>query len=473
MGFITPSELHADSTIGTIDFMDCELGDAKSLIRRKAECAEFEVPEDYENPSKKTIKLRVARIKANAKTAKADPVTLIAGGPGQGAVDAFNPSLGQLIKIRFERDIYLIDQRGTGKSNPLECPDIEVPDTLDEDVLMQYGKDCLSAIESDTRFYNTSNAVRDLDAVRAALGAEQWNLYGGSYGTRVALHYLRKYPEHARTVTIDGVAPPDWHLGETMSQDRQNALDLLFARCKNDKACNKSFPNFEEGVYQLIEELDEPRTIKLDNINNGQIEEFEFTKQHLTQLVGLQTYYPLLSSILPVVLHEAYANNNLAPIARQLKVLGANPMALNQGVFNSAACTEDVPFYQANPNETDSRFYGNDIISSLNKVCEFWPEGIRDTDFKDPVKSDKPILILSGSVDPVTPPKNGEQVAQHLSNSKHIVMDGQGHGLLTVGCMPKIVANFIDTASVNELDTECLEIQKPTPLFINFYGPEP
>ena len=236
----------------------------------------------------------------------------------------------------------------------------------------------------------------------------------------------------------------------------------------------KVFPDLEEGVYKLLDELTEqPKVLTLDNINTGQKETFTFKREHLVQLVGLQTYVPLLTSILPVVLHEAYANDNLAPMARQVKNLGANPLGLNFGVFYSAACTEDYPFYSANTQKKNSRFFGLDIIETLSEICEFWPKGVHDENFKQPINSDKPVLILSGTVDPVTPPANGEHVKKSLSNSKHIVMQGQGHGLLIIGCMPKVVAQFIDTASIEDLETQCLEIQKPIPLFINFYGPEP
>jgi len=473
--FFKPNTL-ADTQVGEIKFTDCTISDESERSRTKAECAYFRVPENYAEPEGKKIDLYVARIKASKKLPEADPITLIAGGPGQGAVKSYAPLLTQFRTLSTNRDIYLIDQRGTGKSKPLQCPDMADPEIeFDEELTKKLTLECLNSLSVDTRFYNTSVAVKDLDAIRIALGIEQWNLLGISYGTRVALHYLRKYPDSARTTVIDGVAPPDWNLGANMPFDRQNTLEQMFIRCESDPACNESIPNLRNGVNKLVEELKlEAKQIKVENINNGKIEDFKFTAQHLIGLVAQYTYSPTTVSILPIILHEAYANNNFAPIARQVLLQKDAPPPINMGMFLSAICTEDFPFYAKDDIDIKSvkeTFFGIDTFNNLKFSCSVWPRGIIDEDFKYPVVSDKPVLLLSGTADPVTPPRNAEQVKQHLKNSLHIVGKDYGHGLTPHGCTIEIITKFIQTASTEGLEYDCVNDFKAEPLFLNVNGP--
>ena len=150
--------------------------------------------------------------------------------------------------------------------------------------------------------------------------------------------------------------------------------------------------------------------------------------------------------------------------------------ALSYGMHNAIVCTEDVPFYQ--PAEIDASalaatYLGARQVEILQEICKIWPRGVMDEDFKDPVVSDNPVLILSGGADPVTPSRNGDHAALNLSNSLHIVGAGQGHGLAIVGCVPRLLEEFVDSASLDGLDTSCVELQGPSPFFLSFSGPAP
>lgn len=471
---------YPDSTIGTIEFSNCKIADASGENRYKAECALFEVPEDYSNPEGTKIELYIARFKSKNDKDRGDAMTLLAGGPGQGAVDAFAPSIRLLNKINTDQDIYLIDQRGTGDSNQMQCQ--ENNDLLgadfDPEEIIQYTKECLEQLPGDAQFYTTSVAMRDLDNVRLALGLEQWNIYGGSYGTRTALHYLRQYPDSTRTVIIDAVVPPTKSLGPEIALESQRALDELLSRCAEDEDCHAAFPNLSEEVNSLMAELKtESRTVSIENIATGKLEEMEFTHAHLAVGIRLALYSPYTLSTLPTMLHEAAANDHYGPIARQsISMMRRMGDMLSIGMHNSVVCTEDVPFFDnenIDRSALEATYMGVENVDMLQTMCSVWPTGPIDEDFKTPVVSDKPVLILSGTADPITPPSYGEQAAESLSNSLHIILKGQGHIQLNTGCMPTIVAKFVEAASVEGLEATCLDKLKPDPFFIDFNGPTP
>lgn len=477
---IRPSIILADSTIGEIKFTKCKIDVTSSRRSYKSECANFSVPEDYANPDGKKIELRIARFKAKNEKERGDAMTLLAGGPGQGAIETFVPYISALNKINANQDIYLIDQRGTGQSNQMQCPqNLEIQnEEFDEALFLELTQKCLDQLPGDPRFYTTSVAMIDLDKVRAALGLEQWNIYGGSYGTRTALHYLRQYPEHTRSVIIDAVAPTTMPLGPDIPFQSQRALDDLLSRCANEESCNTAFPDLTDEVNTLINSLkQQAKAVTIENIASGKLEEIQFTHNHLVAAVRMGLYSPMTVAILPAMLHEAAANEHYAPLARQsINTIRNMSDAMSIGMHNSVMCTEDVPFF-ASENidkiKLDATYMGSDIVEMLATMCELWPTGPIDEGFRTPLVSDKPVLLISGTADPITPPEYAELVAQSLSNSKHIVLNGLGHTQLGSGCMPTVMAKFIEAASVNELRTECLDKLKPDPFFIDFNGPKP
>lgn len=465
--------------VGHISFTECRISDSSGIRHRNLECGWLEVPEDFRHPNGKKITLFIGRLKAAGSKAETDPLILIEGGPGGAPSESFIfPGRG-FDKIQQQRDIYLIDQRGTGKSNPLRCPMLtEFSFDYSAEKIQELARQCVAQLSGNPEFYTTSVAVKDLDRVREALGYRQWNIYGVSYGSRVALHYLRRFPAATRAIILDGVVYPALNLGPDIALQSQRALRQLIERCAESEECRQQYPDLEEGVKQLFTQLKRnPLTVEVNNFSTGRKQTMEFTEFHLVAVVRFALYSPASAAILPVMLHEAYANNNFEPLARNaMEYSSALESTISIGMHNSVVCTEDIPFVDKkalNKSALRDTYMGTEAVDSMLAMCDVWPRGILDEDFKSPVVSDKPVLLLSGGADPITPPEYAEKAAQKLSNSMHIVVPGHGHGISYLGCMPILMAKFIKNASLDDLQNDCLEKQEPDPFFIDFNGPAP
>ncbi|MCU0493335.1 MAG: alpha/beta hydrolase, partial [Chloroflexaceae bacterium] len=249
---------------------ECQLAAPGLNLRVSARCATLAVPEDRAAPQGRMINLRIAVLPALSRSPAPDPLFLLAGGPGQAATEAFVPLLGTLERINQERDLVLVDQRGTGQSNPLQCAADENSDGSTE-ALVAWARSCAERQNADLTKYTTSIAMDDLDQVRAALGYEQINLLGVSYGTRAAQSYLRQYPNRVRTLILDGVLPQDEALGVAMARDAQRAFDQMVARCRDDATCNQAFPNVAQDFSALLAKLDsQPLNVTLNDPFTGQ-----------------------------------------------------------------------------------------------------------------------------------------------------------------------------------------------------------
>ena len=471
-----------------VTFENCTIG--TSGIQRQAECATLDVPLDPSDPAQGMLALSVARIESRRQSGNTDAITILAGGPGQSAIDMF-PSVAFAFRhIMRDRDVILIDQRGTGASTLLDCPEMNDAANLDSAVnletdpqeLTRQAKLCLETLPADPQLFTTSVAVMDLEAVRLQLGISQWNLYGISYGTRVAAHYLKRYPDAVRTMILDAVVPPQVSLGPDISRLAQDSLEHIFSRCETDIGCNEAFGNLVAPTLELLDDLAErPRAITYEDIASGQLTSREFTREHLAATLRLMSYSSQTAAILPSMLHEAIENDNLAPFARQADIQSTSlSTSLATGMHHAVICTEDVPFFADNMSDGQAgsslarrSYLGNDIVSAITATCQHWPAGRIDENFKEPLKSDKPTLVLSGGADPITPPAYGELVATHLSEVKHIVNEAQGHMQAAFGCMPVLMAQFVEQADADTLDTACLERLKPTPFFVDANGPLP
>jgi pimeloyl-ACP methyl ester carboxylesterase len=337
--------------------------------------------------------------------------------------------------------------------------------------------ECLDSLDNDSRYYTTSVAVRDLDEVRQALGFEQLNLLGGSYGTRVALHYLRRYPQATRAVIIDGVIPADMSLGPGIAVEAQKALDMGFARCAADPACHEAFPDPAADLKLLREQLtSQPLVLTLPDPLTGELLEERFSEMHMAVAIRMLNYSPQTVALIPLLLKEAVNGNPTPMLAQTLMISSSINEALALGMHNAVVCAEDIPFIddpESYRQELEKTFLGTMMLDSLTAICDVWPAGIIDDDFKTPVISDKPVLLLSGEADPITPPSYAEQAMATLSNSQHIELIGQGHGQLGNGCVPKLLGEFIANPDSLPLDKSCAELTQPVGFFLDFNGPAP
>jgi len=442
-------------------------------------CGWLSVPENRDAPTGREIRLRVTLIPALRTNAEHDPLVILAGGPGQSAHDAYAIAGPAFAAVRRDRDIVLLDQRGTGQSNRLDCEftdDVEL-ESNDPQQLQAQARHCLSALHGDPRFYTTSVAVRDLEALRVALGYEKLNFYAVSYGTRVAQHYLRRYPSRVRTAVLDGVVPIDLALGPDIAPRAQQALDAIFDRCTADVACSKAFPDIRSQFNALRERLErEPiKTELLDPLDAKPISETLGSAQ-LSAAVRLLTYSDETASLLPLLIHQAQSGQRPQPLLAQYLMIERNTgLQLAYGMHFAVVCSEDAPRWPERiPDAALAATYlGGTFMSGLKAVCDVWPRGVVDEGFSAPLHSDVPVLILSGGNDPVTPQQYGERALASFSNGRHLVLPGQGHGQIATGCMPRLVAQFIRSANADSLDTACLKGVAPTPFMLSASGTGP
>jgi pimeloyl-ACP methyl ester carboxylesterase len=456
----------------------CQLGAAGSPSRLAARCGVLRVAEDRSNPEGRSIDLRVAIVPAISRNPAPDPLVFLSGGPGQAATESYPQLAPAFRRISRDRDVVLVDQRGTGGSNALRCPEEEVKDLalLDEEKIGPWVARCLEALDGDPRFYTTSIAMTDLDEVREALGYERVNLYGLSYGTRAALTYLRMFPERVRTVILDGVVPPTEVLGLDVAKDAQRAIDLVMTRCSSDPPCREAFPDLSKDLDSVMERLEIPVPVALRHPRTGEMEEIPFSREMAAYAIRLLSYSQETASLVPLLLSSA-ARSDVAPLAAQFLIVTARVgETMAEGMGISVVCSEDFPFLEeeAIVERTQDTYLGALQTDSLKLVCPLWPRGEVPADFKTPVSPSAPVLLLSGEADPVTPPENGEITASQLGAiALHLVARGQGHVVIHRGCIPQLAADFIGSGNFEGLDTGCVSEIGPQPFFLTYAGPTP
>jgi pimeloyl-ACP methyl ester carboxylesterase len=459
-----------------ISLESCHLSAPGSTLRIAAKCGKIKVYEDRQAETGRMIELNLAIIPAVSRNPEPDPVFFLAGGPGEAATESFLLVYAALIQINQKRDIVLLDQRGTGGSNPLSCSEagLTEPDNSgDAEKIKTFVQNCLAQFEADPRLYTTSIAMDDLDEVRASLGYDQINLYGASYGTRAAQVYALKHKEHVRSMILDGVVPLDWSLGPMAAGDAQRALEMLFARCESDMACNAAFPNLPDEFRAVYESLKtQPVKVTLMHPISGLEVEQEYTLEAFSNTVHIMSYEPETASMLPLMIHQAYLLSDFRPLAAQfLSTTELLSSQISSGMRFSVLCSEDVPFYSSVV--FSEGYLENQFQEVFGPICKTWPADTVSAEYKQALQTDIPTLLLSGEADPVTPPANGEQVARSLTHSLHIVAPGQGHIVIFRGCIPQLANIFVEMASLLEIDTACVQNIKPIPFFINFNGPTP
>lgn len=454
-----------------ISLTECVLSEPGVETQVDAECGTLTVLEDPSNPDGRKLSLNIAVVPAIKRSPQPDPLFILAGGPGQAATEVFPSLYSTLFRIHEQREIVLVDQRGTGESNPLRCIDLD-DESLEEEQVISLLKECPGKLDADLRFYTTDIAMQDLDQVRAALGYDSINLYGVSYGTRAALVYLKMFPERVRSIVLDAVVDPGFVLYQDAAQDGQRALEAFFARCEADEACHSTFPGLRSEFDALLQRVEtSPVNITITHPVTGKPFELTLTRTTFTNIIFNTLYVPDLVSMLPLAIHQAYAEANYAPLITQTYLVNAG---IYDGMFYAVACTEDAPLISAESidRQSDESLFTENAKTFL-EVCSAWPQGEQPEVVHSPVSSDVPVLMLSGAADPITPPRHAEQLAESLDNDLHLIFDSMGHGNSSNQCAAKILDRFVESASITELEIECVEAVAPPPFFVDFSGPQP
>jgi pimeloyl-ACP methyl ester carboxylesterase len=447
---------------------ECRLPNLSSL----AQCGEIEVPEDRSKPEGRKIRLFAAVLPASTLSPAPDPLLILAGGPGQPA-STLAPFASRLNEVRRNRDIVLIDQRGTGRSSPLDCAAFKPrdDDALETDPVPR-ARLCAEQLRTqgvDAAQYTTTAWIDDLEAMRGALGYAQWNVWGGSYGTRVAQEYLRRYPARIRTATLDGVVPPAMISTLDVWRTRQATFDAVLRACSASATCRTSHPDPAAALATIARSLG-PAGREIDAIDprTGDARQLRVTFDSVLGLLQPLLYEPESSSLLPEMLALA-AVGDFGPLFAATQSTNANlAEQVNAALHYSVTCAEDVP--RITPELGASMLAGlptKDIADNVIAVCRVWPRGRVPANFALPVESATPTLLFSGAMDPVTPPANGALVAKSLPNSRHIVAKGYGHIVSPHACGPRLVASFVEEAGFGKLSSPCIRY------FENSQGPSP
>jgi len=428
-------------------------------VDREVLCGSVTVPEDPDRPNGATLAVRFAVVPAVARNKQPDPLFVLAGGPGQAATRVARQMLPVLHEVNARRDIVFVDQRGTGGSHALECKveETSLAATFEQSQQIERLNACLRELRGDLRQYATWIAVRDYDAVRARLGAERINLWGGSYGTRVALEYMRQFPGRVRAAVLDGVAPPDMVLPVSFAFDADAALAQLVEACSRDERCSRRYPDMGRRVDDLMARAAQGVEIRVPHPLTGVAESMRLDRRVLSSLLRVPLYAPTLSAVLPYALAQA-AYGDFAPlVALSSAAAGGINENFAAGMHFAVVCAEDMPRVDAEQRRrvATTRF-GGAFLDVYEQACRSVPTRPVPPAFYEVPATAVPVLVLSGGLDPATPPRHGARVAERLGRARHVVSPYLGHIASTNGCAPTLIARFIREASFDKLDTDCL-----------------
>ncbi|WP_206483467.1 alpha/beta fold hydrolase [Thalassotalea sp. G2M2-11] len=428
-------------------------------IKQQVKCGQLLVPENYQQPNGEKISINFAVLPAIDNSNDKAPLMFLAGGPGQAAVSLAGGLYKAFNEVRKTRDIILVDQRGTGQSHPLQCDnaiEMDAYQSLPEDFDVSDVKQCISALTGDLSQYNSENAIRDFDAVRQSLGHEKITIYGGSYGTRAGLVYMRMFPESISAVVLDSVGPIEVPIG-LFGQSSARSFELLLAHCQQEASCQATYPNLAQEFKQVVAQLEQkPLTLTIPHPRLGTSTTMKLNRSKFLSTIFTQLYSLEGRSLVPLLIHQA-AQGNYAPLAG-LTAASDNGMEMFVGLTMNIVCNEDIPKVTDAMMAADANNAFNGSIShkAWTTACPVWPKYSPSDDFYQPVTADIPTLIISGELDPVTPPSNGDFADKSLPNSKHIVMKNSSHTPGVSACAINVINEFLDKKDPNDLDEACL-----------------
>lgn len=461
--FLAPALAHAQSHPGK----DCHLPGTEEALR----CIRLTVPLDHHAPGA-TINLHVTVAPALRESARRDPLFLLAGGPGEAGSDLVPLLNSTFRKVRATRDIVLIDQRGTGLSGKLDCKPGKNSETATEDELLQQTRACIKGLNKHFNLFTTEQAARDIESVRGALGYGRINVWGGSYGSRLAQAYARLFPGSVRALILDGVAAPD-QVVPAGAHDAQAALDALFKQCADDRVCSAAFPNLRAEFQSLTMRLTaSPASLSLPDPRTAETTRITMTSMRFIGTVQNILYSQADSRRLPFLIHSAYQDRWQPFIARSNIARDFASEGPAMPLHLAVVCAEDFPRLTPQLLEEDTKgsFLNPTQIMRIGKMCEAMD--VPAVPYKEPAMIEAPALLLSGALDPVTPPRRAEAARKYMKNAQHLVVRNAGHIVSPLGCAPRLLREFLDQPTA-PVKANCLN-EIPAPTFqLNSAGPQP
>ena len=448
------------------------------------DCGYLVVPENRADPDTATIRLAVAIFHPPGGAAEPDPIIYLVGGPGASVLELLYLSFDQVFAPVFAagRDLILFDQRGVGLSEPaLDCPKVhdlglELMDNeldgeqlTDEQMNLLFDEafrvcqQDLSAI-ADLGAYNTVASAADVNDLRVALNYGQVNLWGGSYGTRLALGVMRDYPAGLRSVVLDSTYPPDTNLYLESPANLDRSLNLLFQACAADPTCNAAYPDLRQLFFDTVERLDaDPVDIVITNPFTKESYPALLTGDGLFGLIFQLLYETVILPDLPQLIYEA-SQGDFDTINRIQGALIAQSSVSSRGMMFSVQCNEELAFSSLEEFEVVladypdlAGFFEDSIVGEITySVCETWDSGQAAAIENEPVVSDVRTLVMAGEYDPITPPSWGERAAETLQNGHFFEYPAVGHGASVVeGCPREMLLAFIQDPATTP-DDSCI-----------------
>ena len=476
--------LKALSPFGTAHAQEtaCHIDGFETPVR----CIRFEVPRDYDQPNGATLTLAAVIVPALTARPAPDPLIVLAGGPGQAASGlgaAIQPAFG---RVRRTRDIVLFDIRGAGFSSPLACegaPEgILAVHVLDESrassdpvaQMNRFARDCAARHGNAAAGNSFYEIVQDLERFRALMGYERINIWGGSFGTRIAQHYVRAHDERVRAVVLDAAGPPGLSAFESVPRTSQAALDRLFADCTEDATCARDFPRLEQTFADLLARADAaPETVTLPDPRSGKPKTYVLDGDSIRGAVFGGLYVELTRSLLPLAIARA-AESELGPLLAISATTGSwssDTMAL--GSTFSVVCAEDWrQALAAPPSQRSGGFMGDLYFRTFNAACEAWPSEPVPSGMFETFASSAAALAVSGTLDPVTPPALAERALAQFKTSVHLVIPGAFHTNAVHRCTARVVAAFLEDPAAGGRDHSCLG-NAARPTFVGLAGGAP
>ncbi|MQA39793.1 alpha/beta fold hydrolase [Rugamonas aquatica] len=447
---------------------DCHLRGSEEALR----CHVIPVPLDPGRKDGEQLPLHVTVAPAYRQMASADPLFVLAGGPGQAGSDIVNALPVMFQRVRATRDIVFIDQRGTGLSGRMRCKGSDIDEAPSDAAMAAAFAQCVKSIRQPLAMYNTANAAHDIERVRLALGYGPVNVFGGSYGTRLGQSYARLYPASVRSLILDAVAAPDQVI-PAGAHDAQLALDGVFQRCARDAACNKAFPDLKAEFDAVLARVNSGAvTLDFPHPRTALPTRLPLTNLRFVTTIHGSLYSPLDSQRLPYLIHSAYQGNWGPFLTRGYAGSDVTPEGLMAlPLYMAVVCAEDMPRLAPAMRDDDER--GSFMRGHATRIASLCR--MLDLPAIAPAAATTiavPALLLSGALDPITPPHRAASAAKTMPKAQLLTVAQAGHGVSGLGCTPRLLREFLDRPD-QRLAADCLNEIAPVSFQLGHAGAQP
>lgn len=407
-----------------------------------------------------TVSVGGVILASDAVAPQADPLVIMTGGPGQAATDSI-PLMRQIFRETLRtRELIFLDIRGTAMSNPVSCREyFEVYPPLTylapEDTYSPLS-DCYAHEGSRLIDANTRTAAGDLDALRQHLNVEQLNIWGVSYGSRLAQYYAVAYGDHVRSLVLDAVVPFSPGYIDVTPASAANAVQRLIRDCAGDAKCSAAYPDFDP--YALLDQIDGVRTISYIHPVTGKRVSTQTRRETVAQALFSALYTPASRAAIPYALTEAVKHENWGPLAILADDSGwyFGIEGIYAGARLSVLCAEeDLAADEAQENAALFQDWGG-LKNLFRQTCRHWP--VSKIDLPDPKTGvlSMPTLMVTGAFDPITPFELSQKAENYFSNVKHIILENGGHSNSHVPCVSKYINTFIQDPAHLAEEPECI-----------------